>query len=74
MQNFCARAVFFVRDAERSLGYYRDTLGFKLDWNHKENDRAFVFQVSLFGFELIVNQTEDWTKDRMGHGWVFIGP
>lgn len=73
MKNFYARAVFFVKNAERSLSYYTDSLGFSLDWNHKENDRAFVFQVSLFGFELILNQTESWTKDRVGHGRVFIG-
>jgi hypothetical protein len=35
--------------------------------------RAFVFQVSLYGFELILNQIEGWTKDRAGHGRVFIG-
>ena len=73
MQNFYVRAVFFVKDAERSLSYYTDSLGFSLDWNHQENGRAFVFKVSLFGFELILNQTETWTKDRVGHGRVFIG-
>ena len=73
MQNFYARAVFFVKDGERSLSYYTESLGFSLDWNHKEDERAFVFQVSLFGFELILNQTETWTKDRIGHGRVFIG-
>lgn len=72
MQNFYARAVFFVKDAERSLAYYTDSLGFSLDWNHKEHDRAFVFQVNLFGFQLILNQTEAWTNDRTGHGRVFI--
>jgi catechol 2,3-dioxygenase-like lactoylglutathione lyase family enzyme len=73
MQNFYARAVFFVKDAERSLAFYTDSLGFSLDWNYKEGDKAFVFQVSLFGFELILNQAEAWTKDRPGHGRVFIG-
>ena len=32
-----------------------------------------MFQVSLLGFELIVNQTEAWTENRAGHGRVFIG-
>ena len=73
MDNFYARTVFFVKDAERSLEFYTQTLGFNLDWTHRIDDRAFVFQVSLFGFELILNQTENWTKDRAGHGRAFIG-
>lgn len=73
MDRFYSRTVFFVRDAEQSLAFYTGTLGFKLDWNHTVDGRAFVFQVSLFGFELILNQIEDWTKDRAGHGRVFIG-
>ena len=73
MQSLSARSVFFVRDAERSLQFYTDTLGFTLDWNHEEQGRAFVFQVSLLGFQLILNQTESWTESRAGHGRVFIG-
>jgi len=73
VNNLYARAVFFVEDAERSLRYYTETLGFSLDWNHQEKGRAFVFQVSLLGFELILNQTEPWTEGRAGHGRVFIG-
>ena len=68
MQNLYARSVFFVKDAERSLRFYTDTLGFTLDWNHQEQARAFVFQVSLFGFQLILNQEEDWTVGWAGHG------
>ena len=73
MQNLYARSVFFVKDAERSLHFYTDTLGFTLDWNHQEQARPFVFQVSLFGFQLILNQEEDWTVGWAGHGRVFIG-
>jgi len=73
MDNFYGRSVFFVKDAERSLGFYTQTLGFALDWNHQEDGRAFVFQVSLLGFQLILNQTENWTEPRPGHGRVFIG-
>jgi catechol 2,3-dioxygenase-like lactoylglutathione lyase family enzyme len=73
MSDFYARSVFFVRDAERSLEFYTETLGFALDWNYQEQGRAFVFQVSLFGFQLILNQTETWTQDRAGHGRLFIG-
>jgi catechol 2,3-dioxygenase-like lactoylglutathione lyase family enzyme len=65
--------VFFVKDAERSLRYYTETLGFSLEWNHQEEGRAFVFEVSLFGFQLILNQTVPGTKDRAGHGRLFIG-
>ncbi|HUO68282.1 MAG TPA: VOC family protein [Gammaproteobacteria bacterium] len=72
MDRLDARAVFFVKDAGRSLRFYTDTLGFSLDWNHQEHGKAFVFQVSLFGFQLILNQTEPWTENRAGHGRVFI--
>ena len=73
MDNFYARSVFFVRDGEDSLAFYTQTLGFKLDWNNQYQGRASVFQVSLFGFELILNQIYSDTKDRAGHGRVFIG-
>ena len=73
MDHFHARNVFFVRDAEDSLAFYTQTFGFTLDWNHQIEGRAFVFQVSLFGFQLILNQVEDWTRHRAGHGRVFVG-
>jgi catechol 2,3-dioxygenase-like lactoylglutathione lyase family enzyme len=65
--------VFFVKEAERSLAFYTETLGFTVDWNHQVEDRVFVFQVSLFGFQLILNQVEEWTQNRAGHGRVFVG-
>src|SRR5262249_47719153 len=68
-----ARSVFFVKDAERSLRFYTETLGFSLDWNYQEQGRAYVFQVSLLGFELILNQTGPSTENRAGHGRLFIG-
>jgi catechol 2,3-dioxygenase-like lactoylglutathione lyase family enzyme len=73
MQNLAARSVFFVKDAERALSFYTGTLGFALDWSHQEQGKAFVVQVNLFGFQLILNQTEAWTDNRAGHGRVFIG-
>jgi catechol 2,3-dioxygenase-like lactoylglutathione lyase family enzyme len=73
MADFYGRPVFFVKEAEASLAFYTQTLGFALDWNHQVEGRAFVFQLSLFGFQLILNQVEDWTKDRAGHGRAFIG-
>jgi catechol 2,3-dioxygenase-like lactoylglutathione lyase family enzyme len=73
MDNFFARSVFFVKDAERSLSFYTETLGFSLEWNHQEQGRAYVFEVSLFGFQLILNQTDPKTEERAGHGRVFVG-
>ena len=69
MTNLYARTVFFVTDADRSLRYYTEQLGFSLDWDSNDG----VFQVSLFGFELILNQVGDRTQTRPGHGRVFIG-
>jgi catechol 2,3-dioxygenase-like lactoylglutathione lyase family enzyme len=74
MDNFHPVSVFFVQDAEQSLSFYTNTLGFELDWNHQEQGRAYVVKVSLFGFELILNQVEPGTEGRgVGHGRVFIG-
>jgi catechol 2,3-dioxygenase-like lactoylglutathione lyase family enzyme len=70
---FYARTVFFVRDASRAMAFYTKELGFSLDWMHEEDGKPHVFQVSLHGFELILNQTEPPTVDRPGHGRAFIG-
>ena len=69
MNNLYARSVFFVEDAERSLHFYTERLGFSVDWNSGDG----VFQVSLFGFELILNQAWNRTRTWAGHGRVFIG-
>jgi catechol 2,3-dioxygenase-like lactoylglutathione lyase family enzyme len=73
MDNLHGRPVFFTADAERALAFYTDRLGFALDWNHRENDRTFVFQVSLLGLQIVVNQTEAGTRDRAGRGRLFVG-
>jgi catechol 2,3-dioxygenase-like lactoylglutathione lyase family enzyme len=73
VENFYARSVFFVKDAEAALAFYTKTLGFDLDWNYQYEGRACVFEVSLFGFCLILNQTFNDTKDRAGHGRAFLG-
>lgn len=73
MDNLYARSVFFVKDADRSLHFYKEQLGFSEDWNYKEDGRTFVCQVSLFGFELILNEINDRTQTRAGCGRVFIG-
>jgi catechol 2,3-dioxygenase-like lactoylglutathione lyase family enzyme len=73
MTNLYARAVFFVANAESALRFYVDQLGFSEDWALKEGDHVYVCQVSLFGFELILNQAHDETRERAGHGRVYIG-
>jgi catechol 2,3-dioxygenase-like lactoylglutathione lyase family enzyme len=73
MRDLYARAVFFVENAERSLRFYVEQLGFSEDWSHREGGRVHVCQVSLFGFELILNEVTDQTRARAGHGRVFIG-
>ena len=73
MNNLYARSVFFVKNAERSLRFYMEQLGFSEDWNYQEEGRTVVCQVSLFGFELILNEIDDRTQTRAGHGRVFIG-
>ncbi|HKP29306.1 MAG TPA: VOC family protein [Gemmatimonadales bacterium] len=73
MNNFYARTVFFVADGERSQTFYTERLGFSRDWGYDSDGRAWVFQVSLFGFELIINQVDQRTQGRAGHGRVFIG-
>lgn len=73
MNNLYARAVFFVNDAGRSLRFYTGQLGFSVDWKDREEDPPYVFQVSLFGFELILNQVSELTRERAGHGRVYIG-
>jgi catechol 2,3-dioxygenase-like lactoylglutathione lyase family enzyme len=73
MNNLYARSVFFVNNAERALRFYTESLGFSEDWNYREEGRTYVCQVSLFGFELILNEIGDRTQSRAGHGRVFIG-
>ena len=73
MNDLHARSVFFVKDAHGSLRFYTQRLGFTVDWSHEEDGRALVSQVSLFGFQLILNQVEPGGAARAGCGRVFIG-
>ena len=74
MQNLYARAVFFVENTERSRRFYVDKLGFSEDWGSPGEDGiTWVCQVSLMGFELILNQTWGDSKGKEGHGRVYIG-
>ena len=73
MQKLYARSVFFVRDTPRAMEFYTATLGFHVDWIYEEQGRPYVVQVSLFGIEIILNQTEAAESDRPGHGRIFVG-
>ncbi len=73
MNSLYARGVFFVADAERSLRFYTEQLGFSKDWTYQEEARTVVCQVSLLGFEVILNETDGRTPTRAGHGRIFIG-
>jgi catechol 2,3-dioxygenase-like lactoylglutathione lyase family enzyme len=68
MKNWYSRPVFFVSDPERSVAFYTEKLGFALDWNHEEEGRAYVCQVSRDGFELILAKD----VEKAGRGRVFI--
>ena len=69
MDNLYARTVFFISDVERSRRFYTEQLGCSVDWDSNDG----VFQVGLFGLELILNDTGDSTRARVGHGRAFIG-
>ena len=74
MNNLYARAVFFVENTERARTFYIDKLGFSPDWGDPEEDGVrYVCQVSLMGFEVILNQVHDKTIGQQGHGRVYIG-
>ena len=74
MEKLYARAVFFVADAEKSRQFYVEKLGFTREWGDPGKDGiTWVCQVSLMGFELILNQTWGDSKGKEGHGRVYIG-
>jgi catechol 2,3-dioxygenase-like lactoylglutathione lyase family enzyme len=73
MSNLYARAVFFVENTEAALRFYVEQLGFTEDWSQQEDGRVYVCQVSLMGFEVILNQVELQEPFRAGQGRVFIG-
>lgn len=50
-----SRPVFFVADAQRSLRFYVESLGFKKDWP-KEGEQWTVCQVSRSDCEIILCQ------------------
>jgi hypothetical protein len=50
------------RRGERSLRFYVEQLGFSEDWAHNEGGHVYVCQVSLLGFEVILNEINDETQ------------
>lgn len=68
MKDWYSRPVFFSEDVEKSIAFYTQTLGFKLDWNYDEDGKPYVCQVSRLGFELILERK----AERAGAGRVFF--
>ena len=58
----------FCKRRRTLVAFFTGKLGFSLDWNHQEEGRAYVCQVSRSGFELILVQDEV----KAGNGRVFI--
>ncbi|MEO8308681.1 MAG: glyoxalase superfamily protein [Pseudomonadota bacterium] len=73
MNDLSATPVFFVQDTPRAVEFYTSVLGFNLDWTYEEDGRPYVVQVSLLGLQIILNQKENSTDVRPGHGRVFVG-
>ena len=71
MKDLYARAVFFVSSAKQAEQFYIEQLGFGgPDWKSPDGS---VLQVSLFGFELILDAAWEQTRARVGQGRVYIG-
>jgi catechol 2,3-dioxygenase-like lactoylglutathione lyase family enzyme len=64
----CPRPIFGVANLKTSVAYYRDVLGFKLDWDW--GDPPDFASVTRSGLTLFVGVTTD-----PGHGalWTFAG-
>ena len=74
MSDLYARAVLFVKDGAAARRFYVEKLGFTQEWGNEDEDGVvWVCQVSLFGFELILNQAWGDDTGKIGHGRVFIG-
>lgn len=56
MKKWYFRPVFFVEKAESSIDFYKEKLGFSLDWKHEEGGQVYICQLSREGFELILAQ------------------
>ncbi|KAA3605859.1 MAG: glyoxalase [Calditrichaeota bacterium] len=68
MSNWYSRPVFFVRNVELAIEFYTQKLDFTLAWNHSENGKILVAQVSRFDLEIILTLDEE----KCGKGRIFI--
>lgn len=64
----CICPVLPVSDLQRSIRFYTQTLGFKLDWGHGEQDT--VCGVSRDGCSLMLSQA---ISGETARSWVWIG-
>ena len=69
MSDWYSRTVFFVKDAGKSIEFYRDKLSCTVAWEYREGDRVVVCQVGRPGFEVILAAQDE---AKSGHGRVFI--
>jgi uncharacterized glyoxalase superfamily protein PhnB len=69
MNDWFARAVFHVSDAEASLRFYVDRLGFTSPWRYDEAGKVRVAQVEREGCALILS--DQWPQ-KVGRGLLFI--
>ena len=69
MTDWFARPVLHVKDAEASLRFYLDRLGFTNPWRYEEDGRVHVAQVDRQGCALILADT--W-PEKVGKGLMFI--
>jgi catechol 2,3-dioxygenase-like lactoylglutathione lyase family enzyme len=69
MTEWFARPVLHVTDAEASLSFYVNRLGFTSSWRYDEDGRAHVAQVERQGCALILADT--W-PEKIGKGLIFI--
>ncbi len=68
MSNWYSRPVFFVKNVELAIEFYTQKLDFTLVWNHSENGKILVAQVSKFDLEIILTLDEE----KCGKGRIFI--
>jgi uncharacterized glyoxalase superfamily protein PhnB len=69
MSEWFGRAVLHVKDAEGSLRFYVERLGFTSPWRYEEGGRVYVAQVERQGCAFILADT--W-PEKTGKGLIFI--
>jgi catechol 2,3-dioxygenase-like lactoylglutathione lyase family enzyme len=69
MNDWFARPVLHVADADASLRFYIERLGFTSPWCYREDGKAHVAQVDRDACALIL--ADNW-PEKVGKGMVFI--